>query len=96
MKLTYRAAVRFAQGLSVVQLRLVAAAFAQGAAFEEIFAQLDKIAGEEKSLPLYLRKVKRLLEKKPRTAAELAGALKVKQDAIWTYITKLRRPGFRF
>lgn len=93
MKLNYKAAVRFAQSLSVVQLRLVVAAYAQGAQFEDVFAQLEKSDGRYKSLSPYLRKMHRLLEKKPRTAAELAKLLKIKKDAVWSYVTKLRKAG---
>lgn len=93
MKLNYKAAVRFAQSLSVVQLRLVVAAYAQGAAFNKVFAQLDKSDGKDKSLSPYLRKLRRFLEKKPRTAAELAVSLKIKKEAVWSYITKLRKAG---
>lgn len=93
MKLSYKAAARFAQSLSVVQLRLAVVAYAQGVPFAEVFPLLEQNGGDDVSLPPYLIKLKRLLEKKPRTIVELGKILEVRKDAVWSYITKLRKAG---
>lgn len=91
MKLSYKAAARFAQSLSVVQLRLVVVAYAQGAPFAEVFPLLEQKAGDDVSLPPYLIKLKRLLEKKPRTIVELGKILEVRKDAVRTNLLSVNK-----